>query len=822
MKTTIAIALASAAICLAAVGDTIAWWRFGDLGAEGGKTTADTVFTNTVDASAYTAYPRSFYRQTAPATDPDWMPSTTNAFGEYSTLRVYDPVSGTSRAMVNALSCPWGGDGSGLSGGAVVPVAPELCGITNGVQGDFTFECFFRTTAAGLSRTDKMEPIAGVPSTSTHGSWSILIWNGNITARCTQYKHAGGYGEQISSGVFSVTPDEWHHVAIVYEVSTQTFTVYLDYSSAKTITFDPAIYTGELEYKSGGYLYIGKGTLNNDRSLDGDVAEARFSNAALGPDTFLQLREESNADRESSDPDVIAWFSMDTTDYSPSFLSANTKVRRTGSQSMAGTVVMSAADAVAAVEEETPGFDGVVRGSVYGTYGRAAVVNSASASFFRNTVTNWYFSVSDPSKLIGGGSFTAEAFFKTAHPVAIGGGTSASYGIMNSDAFKIMINQATGYLFMRPTCADGVDRGRDLTSFRVDDGVWRHLALVYDSVSSNLCVYLDYTCVATMSGIEFKSSALGTPVTIGYAPSQKFDGWIDEVRFTARALAPTEFLSASQGVADNMLVRIPLDGDARVLPFGGVGVESPYVKNTNGVALPPESLPEGRAPRVKTGRDNSSVIENNGAYRFEGGMIAFPHVPGIARPNVTIEFFWRPFDTAAPWPSPLGLSGTAQSSVEINTDGIWNFYYRGVWNYAQLMFQFAYTNGTTRTISAQMPVSPSYSVGPTKQDGSLKWADAEYDGKWHHVAATITEYEGDGGEIHTKAVTYFDYKKKSEVDVVGRLYTTSKPGLMMQKSNGTGDRLAKWDLDEVRITGEVLEPEQFCYKAGKGFILLFK
>ena len=823
-----AISLIFAAVAMTAMCDTVAWWRFGDLGPDGGKATSETVFTNTVDASAYTAYPRSFDNQTAPATDPDYMPSATNAFGEYSTLQVYDPVSDTSHAMATALHCPWGGDGSGRSGGAVVPIEPELCGITNGVQGDFTFECFFKTTSEGLNRSQSMEPIAGVPKGSL-GAWSLVIYNKHIWCRCTQEKIAGGTEAKNSDNTqgVTITPDEWHHAAIVYSRSAQIFTVYLDYAASSSVAFPADTFTGKIAFDDNKYLYLGKGTYQSDRSFDGEIAEARFSNAALGPSTFLQLREKCNADRASSDPDTIAWFSIDKLDYGSSFLAANPKVCRTDSLTMFGTVVMRSADTAAAIDTVTPGLDGIVRGAVTGEYGRVTVNNAASALFVKNTDTNWYFSVVDPSKRIGGGSFTAEAFFKTAHPIETGNGVFArSYGIMESKAFKFMINQATGCLFFRPSSADGVDYGRDYSSARVDDGTWHHLALVYDYDLLSLKIYLDNTCIKTFDDFTFSAGNLGSAIAVGSAPtsSQDFDGWIDEVRFTGRALSAVEFLTTAPAVADDMLVRIPFDGNSQLLPYGFAGTAAAYICNTNGVATPPEALSKGRSPYVMTGSDRSTRIENNGAYRFDGGSLSYPHIEAIERPNITIEFFWRPFDVAAPWPTPLGLAGT-DTAGNVNVDspgtGMWVFFYDGAWTYSQLMFKFAYMDGSERKVANKVAVSPQYSFGAQHQIGNTRWAEAPFDGNWHHVAVTIEEYE-DGGETHTKATTYFDYKKKGSVDVVGTLATTGKSALMMQKASSSADRLCCWDIDEVRITGKVLSPEQFCRKAGKGIFIIFE
>ena len=177
----------------------------------------------------------------------------------------------------------------------------------------------------------------------------------------------------------------------------------------------------------------------------------------------------------------------------------------------------------------------------------------------------------------------------------------------------------------------------------------------------------------------------------------------------------------------------------------------------------------------------------------------------------------------APWPTPLGLAGTAFDEVNTASStkkGIWNFFYAGVWTYSQLMFEFAYTDGTGRHVAEKIAASPQYSnVGTTHQSETPAWREVNYGGAWHHVAVTIEEYESEG-ETHTRATTYFDYAKRAERDVVGSLATTGKSGLMMQLSSSSNNRLCNWDVDEVRITGEVLDPSQFCRKSsGGGFKL---
>ena len=154
---------------------TVAWWRFGDLGPQGGAAGAATTFTNLVDAMAFPAVAASFdgWTRTTGA-EADCMPITVPLENATDALSVYDPVTGQSHAPSTALRCPWGGDGSKKSGGAVVAYAPELIGCGEGQSGDFTFECFFRTSEASLARASKMVCIAKQlsPNSAPGASWS--------------------------------------------------------------------------------------------------------------------------------------------------------------------------------------------------------------------------------------------------------------------------------------------------------------------------------------------------------------------------------------------------------------------------------------------------------------------------------------------------------------------------------------------------------------------------------------------------------------------------------------------------------------------------
>lgn len=803
--------------------ETVAWWRFADLGPGGGKSTAETVFTNAVDATRFPAIPHSFYQQAAPGTASDYMPSCTNVFGGFSSLRIFDPVSQASYGTTTALFCPWGGDGSGWSGGATVAGAPELYGVQDDVQGDFTYECFFRATAEGLNRTDKMEPLAGIPNTGgSEGAWSLVIREKHLWCRCSSKKSEGGYASVLAPAGqgAAVTPDVWHHAAITYSAAEKRFRIYLDYAYVTGVTFGDG-YTGEIAVKEPGNLYIGKGTMNNDRSFNGEIAEARLSSVALGPEGFLRFREAPNGDRASDDPDTWGWFSMDTVDYGEGFFVRNGSLAASGIGSFHGTVVVPDGGLEAQTSSERPGTEGIVRAAMSGPAGSRKLTNGGSAAFFTNDCPNAYLLVSDGDRKLGGTSFSAELFFRTAHRVVSDGKTTSSYGLLSSDAFKLMLNQGTGRLFFRPNTAGDVDRGADISTVRLDDGAWHHLALTYDLPTQTVCVYVDFGRLVSWTGIEFKASALGSPLTVGCsrqsgAAVQNFDGWIDEVRLTGRALQPHEFISVYSGVADNQLVRIPFDGDSILLPYGFPAEAGDCVEPN---VL--EWLEQGCSKFVKTG-SAGALIENAGACRLEGKKMSYPHVAALERANVTIEFFWRPTGKSAPWPSPLGLSGTAGTQTDIGNSALWDFYYMGSWSAAQLLFQFACVADGARKLSSAIAASPSYGNLESHQSETPGWFVSECDGKWHHVAVTLREYENEDGETHTEAVSYFDYTEKARTDMAGKLWTTGTSGLVMQNSNGVNNRLATWDIDEVRITGEVLDPSQFCRKSSGGMVLIFR
>ena len=843
--------------------DTVAWWRFGDLAPEGGRTTAGMVLTNSADATTYSASPVSF-PATFPAnkvtgTDPAYMPILTNAFSASPKLMVYDPVSQTTNAAAAAMYCPWGGNKSAVSGGAKVPFRTEnpnelLGQYSDGVQHDFTFECFFRATEEGLQRDDLQSPIAGIANPgNAYGAWSIVLRRNstsdrrvNLWSRCSAYKKSApnSYGEVY--GVFDVTrykdvtPDEWHHVAFIYTASNQTFSLYLDYKLYNSTQIDTTLFTNRIAGATSGdgaHLFLGRGTFTQypDRSFNGDIAEARFSDVALSTNQFLRFIEPgTKGDRSDGDGDLLAWYSLDSL-LPTSFLLANTNLMVNGSEDDYFMRVVTPAGGVGPeLVDSTPGFAGVIRPT---TLADEELDNVAALALHTNNCANSYLTFENAAGDFTASSFTLEFFFKTDLSPRAGDDVSWSYGLADSAYYKIILDKTSGRLFCRPQFenAGGKDWGATVSSFRMDDGQWHHLALVYDKqegVSTNLMIFADGTKLYTWSGMALNSGPTPFKPVVGASRlnstyDQFFHGLIDEVRLTRRARTPEEFLSpiSFQQMGD-VLVRIPFDGDSLLMPYGYQGTRAAFV---TGTSQAPTNIPAAYADYLAAEGDLSVRLADTGACRFEGGKIAYPHIDALERSNITIEFFWRPLEKFAPWPCVLGLAGFVDGICDIYCNngvdgkGTWMFYYEGTWSYARLEFYFATTTNAAPRPYVNVAVSPQYTVIGTPQQSVNPWyGQASFDGKWHHVAATLEEFE-EGGVVKTRATTYFDYKKIKSSTLNGRLdFNYGKSGLVMQPGSASTARLATWDIDEVRITGRVLTPDQFCRRYPRALHIILR
>jgi hypothetical protein len=138
-----------------------------------------------------------------------------------------------------------------------------------------------------------------------------------------------------------------------------------------------------------------------------------------------------------------------------------------------------------------------------------------------------------------------------------------------STAGAILAKNGTGdgegeYWWRAPGNASGAQRmganGVFLTAAaKLNDGEWHHVAMVYDQAAGQIRLYADY--------VEEGSAALATDRPIGRpgdlqiggfinSTTSEFEGDIDFIRISAGALAPAEFIQASEQAQPVQLIGI--------------------------------------------------------------------------------------------------------------------------------------------------------------------------------------------------------------------------------------------------------------------------
>ena len=80
--------------------------------------------------------------------------------------------------------------------------------------------------------------------------------------------------------------------------------------------------------------------------------------------------------------------------------------------------------------------------------------------------------------------------------------------------------------------------------YRFDDGVWHHIAFVFDADTLTMTGYVDYKQVASAVAPSKEYSGSGDITLSGENSGyQSFAGCLDEVRITRRALGVRDFLT---------------------------------------------------------------------------------------------------------------------------------------------------------------------------------------------------------------------------------------------------------------------------------------
>lgn len=408
-------------------------------------------------------------------------------------------------------------------------------------------------------------------------------------------------------------------------------------------------------------------------------------------------------------------------------------------------------------------------------------------------------------------NFTMECFVKidqkSRYSLVVGmqrtalAGTGVTWGMDEDDKGGIKVRwDVQDVSFSTPNItASGFNNGLSSKPL-LNDGKWHHLALTYSYTNRLFEYYVDYSRSGSANAISNLQYTATDPMLIGGfggGSARIFNGWIDEVRYTAAVLSPDEFLTTNT---------ITLVSDADTLywnfesqPFvckdfpvqtmnTNFLISSAYypVLGTEVWSNQTANITEGKQSTVYWNTNNqhsvffSAPLAASGSGIYTGGQLV---ASGKYHPtNFTVEAMVKVRELRD-FPLIIGKVREASSpsfSLSIQAGNL------------RTRFD-CYTNTPVWPGSlplAERPVGFNWVVGSTA---------AIEPGIWYHVAFS-----------YSNQVVRM-YRNYQQVATATAPYPVVMTDGDFNIGNGSGERAFDGWIDEVRITPEALPPTKFLY-----------
>lgn len=541
----VALGCVLASVALGAGADTVAWWP---LAYEAGvKTTVDTVITNVANPDILAAQPISLDGsvniQEGIST---YCPQGTNAFpagwGEWV------PQSNQFQTVETGLNFHKIGLHEPAGALRVDLTKTNALDLTT-----FTFEAFFRMQL-DKSRSE-WNVIAVRPGrlymenkqkVLNYDCWGIRVIGDNKIA--FRFTKAGAWEVAATNnniGAFNQTAEvttettlydgRWHHVALV--VDGEKMWGYVDYKNLANGWIEPRSYANGAEN-----LYIGS-TPQTPGCFGGTIAHVRISDAALSAQQFLQFATPTGASDDV--PLHVNFEPAETADV----MSLPGDVPNLGGGG--GLVSIYSRDGFPSV---VPTRD-VPASVIFDAYciepGRTNTTVLANVPHMTNEIKRYVQWIPQRDAFTNT-SFTVECFYKTtqdAQYIPFVRRREPVWNVQFNLGFSGSKGHVSAIVCTTEARKDGEGQINVTDEEATNDGQWHHAALVMDAPTKTLRLYRDYR--ERGKPVVLKNDLFVTasdfPVCIGGVDNgNTFDGLIDDVRITMRALKPTEFLTGKK------------------------------------------------------------------------------------------------------------------------------------------------------------------------------------------------------------------------------------------------------------------------------------
>lgn len=803
----------------ASLADTISWWHFDECD-PGTTAPANTVASDqapTTYAHVYTVGD-SGAMSALHENEGDYLPTYTKPFRG---LAVYDPVTDTTRTNHAAMKfrvdrggpSPDTNAGRARFGGALkFDGGDDLYSSLYGTSA-LTVEAFVCTTGGTYN---VFAPIVGsINGTSwTSERWALYMeTDGTIAVRLT----AGGstsvfYSSGIGGrGKSKVNNGAWHHVAFTYDGS--NVRIYVDYEIDKKNSDDTDRVldkTGTIPTYSdnstwvGGYAY--GSASDGGRKFPGVIDEIRVSNATLTPDQFLRMQrldaDDADVARVSFEPDEYGFRQNDYINLSDNLGPNRNKAvfrRVSGAEPSIYDTETKAGAVIAA-----------------GMYSDIRPENVASYYQETNGVGKAnYIHVPYVSQMISGGdgaaaSYTIETFFKTRGRVT--GGENYRQVVFKFGAqpwINVIFDAKSSRRLLYVYYLDGTTAGHYPVSDvpNIDDGKWHHVACVVDGTAqtNNISFYLDYRLDKAFTG-TLPNVGTGNSMFFGAKENgggQFFDGWLDDIRVTRRALTPDEFLTTHPvGSGDaSLLALFEQDWSFTCASNSALSVTGVGEARAGGVA--PTFVRDSRGTLLLDGTNGTERATNEYSASFNKGRVVFPENDLYEAESFTVEF-WAKFagivdangDVAAD-SSALAQHAPILRLVRSDSPSDFDWY---------LFRQSGNAKGIQLAMQGEYP--------------SWTLPDIVVDGKWHHYALTMAPKAED--DTKTSVQFFFDYAPRLMQTVNARIpYRFSGHKLMVGEGSFSEPNL-QFELDALRFSKGVLTPDKFIGRDPNPFVIVVR
>lgn len=621
--------------------DTVLWYHFDEEPA-GTRTTESSRILNAVDREKLPGIPENYWDENKGAC-PENMPVYSDAFP--TGRRWVDPHTGEKGALNRSLQIvnpaqygEWGNEKQGV----VKIEDDESLHLQT-----FTIEMFVKDLY--LENPDETS-VEKRPSEHyvlyKKNSWALSIpggtGNGSAALQYSVSYGGGGVSSFTSPANGNVLPsilrdNRWHHLALVVDgrdPSAVKVDVYMDYVLLQTSSsaYGGATMPGSVFYDDSP-IFIGRKDGAREFGWNGLIDELRISNEALSPEEFLHFAH------DNADADTVSYFSFDDWFGNPfkkspagdyrclSFVNETPR-----KNPVAGIMTLRSTPA-----RTTEGV-GPLRGSLLAA-GTPEDLGSLQPS--ASGQTQGFAQTFDRDNGFMCDDFTIEGFLRLKSLPA--GLQYVFRGAYEKEKEK------TFYLFV--TSEGRLEYGFNWTKSVssptpvLADFQWHHWAVVSRKSAGTTALYCDGVLCGTLTGADVTVDASDAESAQLMWFSYYADGndtlslkdcLIGDVRVTARALDPQEFLTDKAYVASS-LAAMRFENDFSVGPYGspvpaGTPVDS-AAAFTKRVACAP----------VVSRRGETISAENKASLRLNGDTVDFGRNLAVEKAReLTVEFLLRP------------------------------------------------------------------------------------------------------------------------------------------------------------------------------------